>query len=102
MHLRRLHLQRVVVKLGLESESVFKRSQSRRTVDILELNIKLTRTEIMRGVQKLLLVVVLTGVAGKVVNKVTIKHPKAPEGPPAKGEVDEFKAHFSKQGKLHK
>ena len=55
----------------------------------------------MTGVQSLLLVVVLTGVAGKVVNKVTIQHPKTPEGPPAKGEADEFKAHFSKQGKLH-
>ncbi len=54
----------------------------------------------MRSVQKLLMIVALTGVVGKVVNKVTITHPTAPEGPPAETEVDEFKAHFSKQGKF--
>ena len=36
----------------------------------------------------------------KVVTRINIEHPRAPEGPPAMHEEDTYKAHFIKKGKL--
>ena len=35
----------------------------------------------------------------KVVTKIKIEHPRAPDGPPAMHEEDTYKAHFVKKGK---